>query len=223
MEVLTLKPSTKKQGRWLLHLSDGTILRVGEAELVQFSLYSGMELSQEDCEEIQCAVGLRQGKEKGLALLTARPLSRKELIEKLTAQPRDKEKSPTCTVDVAEQVAHRLEELGYLNDQTYAATLVGHYGKKGYGQGRIRQELYRHGVPRDLWDEALQEAISPDHAIDSYLVKKLKGQVPDQKERKRVTDGLARRGFSWGDIDSGFQRYLEGLEGSCWQEEHWDV
>lgn len=214
MEVLTLKPSTKKQGRWLLHLSDGTILRVGEAELVAYSLYSGMTLTEEQRGEIEEAVALRQGKEKGLALLTARPLSRKELMDKLTAQPRDKEKSPTCTPDVAEQVADRLEELGYLNDVTYAATVARHYSAKGYGQGRIKEEFYRRGLDRDLWEDALEESIPSEDAIDQFIQKKLKGSSPDQKERKRVTDGLARRGYGWSDIDAGMRRYLEGLEDS---------
>lgn len=212
MEVLTLKPSTKKAGRWLLHLSDGTILRVGEAEILSFGLCRGMSLSEEERAEIEGAVSLRKGKEKGLALLAARPLSRKELVDKLTAQPRDKEKFPTCTSEVAEQVADRLAELGYLNDQTYAQTLVRHYGNKGYGAGRMKEELYRRGVDRDLWEEALEQATPPEEGIDRFIYKKLKGKYPDQKEKKRVSDGLARRGYRWSDIDAGFRRYCQGQE-----------
>ena len=44
MKIEKLEPSRRKQGRWLVHLEDGSILRVGEGEVVSFSLYTGMEL-----------------------------------------------------------------------------------------------------------------------------------------------------------------------------------
>ena len=39
----------------------------------------------------------------------------------------------------------------------YAGVIVRHYGAMGYGPGRVKQELHRRGVPRELWDEALAQ------------------------------------------------------------------
>ena len=104
-------------------------------------------------------------------------------------------------------VLARLKELGYLNDEAYARTVAEHYAAKGWGPARIREELYRRGVPRDYWDGALEELAAPDDAIDAFLRKKLRGaDLTDPKTWKRAADALARRGFRWEDISAGLRR-----------------
>ena len=48
MVIEELKPSRHVEGRWLAVLEDGSILRVGEGEVVGFALYAGKELSEEE-------------------------------------------------------------------------------------------------------------------------------------------------------------------------------
>ena len=45
MRIRKLAPSGRVEGRWLCHLEDGTILRLGESEVVGFGLGTGKELS----------------------------------------------------------------------------------------------------------------------------------------------------------------------------------
>ena len=68
------------------------------------------------------------------------------------------------------------------------------------------QKLYEKGVPRDLWDDAV--AVLPDagEQIDAFLRNKLRGQTPDEKAKKRLTDALLRRGFSWSEVKAGMRR-----------------
>ena len=147
-------------------------------------------------------------RDKAMDLLAARPLSRKELVDKLTARPRDREKEPLADRETAEAAADRLEELGYLNDGAYACTVAEHYAAKGWGPARIREELYRRGVPREYWDQALETMESPDDAIDAFLRKKLRGaDLSDPKSCQRAAAALARRGFRWEDIKDGLRRY----------------
>ena len=44
MVIQDLKPSQRVEGRWLAVLEDGSILRLGEGEVVDFALYAGKEL-----------------------------------------------------------------------------------------------------------------------------------------------------------------------------------
>ena len=181
--------------------------------MVSFALYSGKELSEEEVDTLRAAGRASAVKEKALSLLSARPMSRKELIDKLTARPRDREKEPLTDQAGAEAVADRLEELGYLNDGAYASMVVRHYSAKGYGRRRLQEELYRHGVPRDYWEEALAEAAPPEDWVDAFLRKKLKpGDLEDRKALKRITDALARRGYRWDEIQDGLRRYGAELE-----------
>ena len=200
MVIQELKPSKRVRGRWLAVLEDGSLLRVGEGEVIQFALCAGRELTEEKAERLQAAVRTGGLKEKALNLLAGRPMSRRELERKL--------ESWEAAPEEAAAICGRLEELGFLNDALYAEQVVRHYSAKGYGLRKLRDELYRRGVPRELWDEALDRAEDPAEAIDAFLAKKL-GDTPPEDRRawKRASDALARRGYAWSDISEGLRRY----------------
>lgn len=210
MRISKLSPSTKVKGRWLVCLEDGSMLRVGENQVADFSLYAGMELDVGALDELREAAGAAALREKALNCLSVRPLSRHELVKKLSAPGKaagGEGFDAQAAQARAEAVADWLEELGYLNDGEYAKTLARHYAAKGCGARKIRDELYRRGVPRTYWDSALEEAEGPEEAIDAFLRKKLAGREPDRKELKRAADALARRGYRWDEIAAGLRRY----------------
>lgn len=211
MRITKLLPSQRIQGRWLCHLEDGTILRVTENEVVCFGLYSGMELTEELREQLEEAVRRGEVKEKALRLLSGRPMSRKELVDKLTARPRDKEKEPVPE-ELAEEAADRLEELGYLNDAEYARTVARHYAAKGYGGRKLRDELWKRGVPREYWDQALEKVQDPTDAMDAFIRRKLMGRTADRETLGKLSAALARRGYRWEDIRAALSRYGETFE-----------
>ena len=112
----------------------------------------------------------------------------------------------------AEAVADRMMELGIINDERYSRMLVRHYAGKGYGACRIKQELYRHGIHTDLWEEAMEEIPSQEEQMDKLFRSKLRSSNPDQAEIKKATDALLRRGFSWSEIYACRQRVLDNRE-----------
>lgn len=199
MRIEELKPSKRVQGRWLAVLEDGSILRVGEGEVIDFALYAGKELTDEEAQGLVAAARRSGLKEKALDLLTRRPMSRKELERKLQEWEAGEEETAS--------ICARMEELGFLNDGAYAVQVVRHYSAKGCGEHKLRDELYRRGVPRELWDEALSQATDPADAIDAFVRKKLAGKEPDRKELKKVSDALMRRGYGWEDISAALSRF----------------
>ena len=201
MVIQELKPSKHVEGRWLAVLEDGSILRVGEGEVVGFALYAGKELSEEEAVQLQDAVRRGDMKKRVIELLMRKPQSRKELGRKLSEWGATEEET-TALCD-------RMEELGYLNEGEYAGQIVRHYAAKGFGARKLRDELYRRGIPRELWEEALDQAGDNAEAIDVFLEKRLKGDH-DPKAVKKASDALARRGFSWSEISEALRRY--GME-----------
>ena len=199
MVIQELKPSQRIKGRWLAVLEDGSILRIGENQVVDFALYTGKELSEEEAEALQGSAQRQQRKEKALELLARKPQSRWELEKKLAQWGADE--------DEVQTVCDRMEQLGYLNDAEYAARVVRHYSAKGFGPGKLRDELYRRGVPRDLWQEAMDQAEDPAQSIDAFVAKKLAGKTADRQILKKVSDALARRGYRWPDINDALRRY----------------
>ena len=201
MVIEELKPSKHVEGRWLAVLEDGSILRIGESEVVNFALYSGKELSEDEADLLQASARRSGLKTKAIELLMRKPQSRKELGRKLA----EWEAAP----EEAEAICDLMEELGYLNEPEYASRIVRHYAQKGFGARKIRDELYRRGIPRELWDEAMAQIEDNSPAIDAFLEKKLKGSH-DPKDIKKASDALARRGFSWSEISDALRRY--GME-----------
>ena len=206
MKIVKLRPSQRVRDRWLAFLEDGAILRLGSGEVAAFGLYAGMELSPELLERLNAAARQGRVRDKALDLIAARPLSRKELTDKLTARPRDREKA-AATAEEAAAAADWLEEMGYLDDADYARRVVEHYSARGCGPAKLRDELYRRGVPRDCWDDALAAQEPPEGAIDALLQKRLRGADPsDPRALKRAADALARRGYRWEEIQEGLER-----------------
>ena len=101
MKIVKLRPSQRVWDRWLAFLEDGAILRLGSREVAAFGLYAGMELSPELLERLSAAARQGRVRDKALDLIAARPLSRKELTDKLTARPRDREKAAAATAEEA--------------------------------------------------------------------------------------------------------------------------
>ena len=66
----------------------------------------------------------------------------------------------------AAAVAGRMVELGYVNDANYASMVARHYAARGFGPGRVRDELRRRRVPREYWDDALGQL--PDDGEAAY-------------------------------------------------------
>ena len=227
MRIERIEPSKHKEGRWLVWMDDASIVRVSEGDVVSLGLYTGKELTDGEAETLTAAGERAKLMERAVGLLSLRPMSRKELLDKLCAPPRQKkEKWPYDKLDDApdpdvlqnrrealrEQaaaVADRLSELGLLNDEEYARTVVRHYAAKGDGPRKIRDELYRRGVPREYWEDAMEEREPDRGQIDKLARQKLRGAEPTRENLKKVSDYLARRGYGWEEISSALERLRE--------------
>ena len=204
MTVVELTVSEKNHDRFTVGFDDGSELRVKTAQVADFSLYKGRELSDEQYLELCGEAALGASKTRALNMLGRRGMSKGELVTKLRAKG--------DSGDIAEKTADRMEELGVLNDGEYAACIVRHYAAKGFGKARIRDELYRRKISRELWDDALDEAGDFEEAAARYLAQKLRGTAPDKNELKKAADALHRRGFSYDEVRSAINEYAGGLE-----------
>ena len=137
-------------------------------------------------------------------IIGSRALSKGELVDKLTQKGHSREN--------AQAAADYMEEIGALNDGQYAKILARHYAGRGYGTRKIQSELYRRKVPRTYWEDALSEVETPEDVLDRLIEKKLRNKVPDRKELGKVSAFLARRGFSWSEIQEGLSRYTDAQD-----------
>ena len=198
MRIETIKPSQRKKGRILVILEDETILRVTEDVVLRFGLVKGMDIDDDTRQEVERAAGAASARASAARMVGRRALSREELQRKLIQKGASEED--------ASDAADWLEDIGAIDDAGYAAMLARHYGERGYGPGRVREELRRRGIDRELWEDALAELPEPEEAIAAFLQRKA-GDLSDRREVKRLTDALLRRGFQWGDICNALRRF----------------
>ena len=205
MRIDRIEASKRKRGRVLVFLEDGACLKITEQELLDFGLRSGDELDESAQKRLKEAAGVSDVKATAADLIGRRAMSRANLEQKLQEKGASEAE--------ARYAAEWLEAIGAIDDADYAALLADHCARQGYGPQRVKQKLFEKGVPRDLWDDALATLPDPAEAIASYLRSKRRGEL-DEKEKKRLSDGLLRRGFAWSDIRAGLNR----LGAEVWEE-----
>lgn len=191
--------------RYVLVLSDGSVIKTTLAVVADYSLYAGRELSESELAEITGASRLARAKVRAMNIISARPMSCRELYDRLVEKGETEPDAAACV--------EYLLNLHFLNDADYAAMTVRHYAAKGYGARRIRDELYRRKVPRELWDEALEQLPEQDEEIDRFLSHRLRAAAPDDRAAiKKASDALLRRGFSWQEIKEAVERWRAANE-----------
>ena len=198
MRIERIEASKHKRGRVLVFLADGACLKITEQELLDFGLRAGDDLNEATLAKLKEAAGVSNVKATAADIIGKRAMSRASLEKKL------KEKG--ASEADARCAAEWLEAIGAINDAEYAALLARHCADLGYGPARVREKLYEKGVPRELWDEAMDQLPDNGEQIDRFLQSKLRGRMPDEKEKKRLTDALLRRGYSWGDVKAAWNR-----------------
>ncbi len=181
-----------------IELSSGEEIKASLSLIAELRLYAGKELEEPELEALRSSAGLALCKTRAVELLSYRPMSAKELRDKLQ-QKGERAENAAAAVDW-------LVEKGLLDDGRYAGIVVRHYAGKGYGLGRVRQELQRRGVPRELWEEALEQLPQQEDKIESFLRSRLR-DPEDRAQVQKVSAALIRRGFSWEEIRAALARF----------------
>ncbi|HQV07769.1 MAG: recombination regulator RecX [Thauera sp.] len=127
-------------------------------------------------------------RERALRHLARRDHSRAELARKLAAHG---------DADEIDAVIERMGELGLQSDTRYAEAFV--RGKAGrFGASRLRSELARRGIDRDLIDEAIAGECVESEADRARAVLRGRFTEPpaDAREWARQARFLQTRGFA---------------------------
>ena len=147
---------------------------------------------------------LESTKKRALKILGSRQMSCADMERRLV-QKGESEQNARSAVEW-------LERIGAVDDVQFAEAICTHYCAKGYGLARIKDELFKRQIPRELWQDALS-AVNDDEMHDAaveFLKKRLRGSG-DKDDMRRAVDALCRRGFSYEDAKAAIARYLESV------------
>lgn len=178
-----------KKGRFSLFIDGEFAFSVDDVTLTEKHISVGMEISEEELDEIKSDSDLRKAKEKAFSLLNYRDHSRKELFDKVKR---------TSGEDAAQAALERMEELGYINDRSYCLRLASDlFCLKLYGPVKVRFELQRRGIAEEYIEEALQNAPDMRENIRRLINGKYKKYIDD---RKKLSAKLYAQGYYYDDI-----------------------
>ncbi len=200
MRIESLSPARRLHSCFQVTPETGQPFLITDQELLSFDLRAGMELEDEQLAQLRQAADRSLAVRRAAALLAARDLSRRELTDLLVQKGVSEEN--------ADHAADRMAELGVLNDAAYAAAWVRRGVSRGWGPRRVESELYRRGIPRELWSDAL-DAVEDWTAVAVTFLDRRRADLSDPAVRKKLSDALARRGFGWDCIRDALRRAEE--------------
>jgi|SRR5579859_877487 len=201
MTITAIETQVKRKDRRSLFIDGAFALALDEALILEYGLYVGREVSQEELEQWRAADLFQQTLDHALNFLTYRPRSREEVRRNLFGR--------RLSPELIEQVLAKLETMGALSDQQFAEFWVENREQFNPRSARaLGAELRQRGVDR----ETIAEAVAPERDEERALAaaqKKLRSlQNADyQTFRKQLGAFLLRRGFSYG-VSAGVVRQL---------------
>ncbi len=195
MRITSLKQTTAEHVTVVLE--DESEVKTTLGTVTELRLFAGRELNDRDMDILRRESKKALSREKALELVSQRQMSASELNKKLRDKGADEETADYCVQWILER--------GLLDEERYAAAVVRHYAAKGYGEGRVRQELMRRGVPRDLWDDALSTMPEDTSKLDRLVASKLR-DPGDRDAVRKLSASLYRRGYSGEEIREALER-----------------
>ncbi len=200
IEKLQLKPD--RAGRYYVRFDDGSTMRLYRQTVEDHGLYTGMELDEEQMEALRTDAGQMSAKMRAVRIVSVTNVSQRDLQQRLIRKGED----PRQAAEAVEWMV----DMKLVDDSETASQIVRRCAAKGYGIARAKQALYEKRIPKEFWEDALEDYPDQTEKIVDFLRSRL-GADADDKQQKKVIDALLRRGHSYGDIRSAL-RQLEITE-----------
>lgn len=189
IEHIAAKPD--RAGRYLIRFDDGSTMRLYRQTVEDHGLFAGLVLTEVQLSKLRQDAGAISAKMRAVRIVAASNVSKRDLQQRLV----QKGESP----QQAQQAVAWMEELHLVDDGETARQVVSRCVAKGYGLARAKQALYEKKIPKEFWEQALEDYPDQTEAILAFLRTRLKGGTED-REVHRATDALLRRGHSYSEI-----------------------
>ena len=196
MKIVSITELNHKKSK--ITLQDGTVFALYKGEIRRLHLSEGMELVQEQVEEIYHEILRKRIKERALYLLKAADKTEYEIRTKL--------RQAFYPEELIDYAVDFLKQYRYIDDQRYAQNYINLYAERR-SRRNISQKLMQKGISRELVNEILDErenelGESCEKELIYVLLRKRKYNFreTDKKAENRMIGYLLRRGFGMDDV-----------------------
>jgi len=190
MAKITALKAQKKTGRINVYIDDIFFCGISEKLIVDFGLYKGKELTNAEAQKLKKSEDFSRALNYAYRLLSFRPRSEKEIIDKLTS------KYPEITV---KKIVQKLKTDNYLNDYDFAKIWI-EQRQTSRGKKLLISELYKKGIAKNIIEELIETIDDNESYNNAKALIRKKNKYKDISKTeayKKVGLYLARRGFSY--------------------------
>lgn len=192
--MIVLQVEEYKKNRYKVCMDDGTHLILYKGDMRRFGIAEGIEIPMEQYEVLYHEVLGKRVKKRALALLEKMDRTEKGLYDKLKEQDYPNE--------LIEEAISYVKQYHYIDDQRYAQNYIS-YHQNGKSRMRLKQDLLRKGVQKEIIEQALLECYCQNELEQIEQIMQKKGYSPqeaDRKQMQKMYGYLARKGFKNDDI-----------------------
>ena len=187
-KITELKQGVKNPNRVNVFVDEVFAFSLDVAQVVDYKLKVGMQLTEEQLAELRRASEFGKLYQRALEWALVRPRSRKEvqdyLYKKIYERKLDKK--------YIDEIIEKLMKKKYVDDRRFAEFWVeNRFVKKGVSQKRLRMELMKKGVSKDIIEEVL------DGRDDKEEILKIIARKRDKYDDDKLISYLCRQGFSY--------------------------
>lgn len=191
LKITGMKEGVKNPERVNVYVNEKFAFSLDVAQVVDFHLKIGFEISEAEFEELKRASEFGKLYQRALEWVLSRPRSEKEcrdyLYKKIFEKKLDK--------NYIDLITDKLKEKKYLDDRKFAEFWVeNRFVKKGVSLKRLKMELMKKGISKEIIDEVMSESGRNDAEEIRKIITKKARKYDDERE---LIQYLCRQGFSY--------------------------
>jgi len=197
----------KRKNRCSIFLDDEFAFGLDQDVVLRFGLKKGDVLDEKRIEEILLSEERKSAKDRALKFLSYRDRSEKEILTKLKDVGYDE--------SVIEWVITDLKRLKFIDDKRFASSFAqSQMITRPMGEFFLKRELKQKGVATELIEQTIEKVYEEKDqltvAMELAEQRKTRFKNLDEiKAKKRVSDFLLRRGFSWDIVSQILENWNE--------------
>ena len=196
MRIDHLSDKPDRAGRYLVRLDNGRTMRLYRQTIEDYGLFQGKELLIDEVEKLRIDAGQMSAKMRAVRIVSASSVSKDDLCQRLIRKGEDPQQ--------AQQAVQWMSDLNLVDDRQTAEQIVNRCIARGYGIARAKQMLYEKRIPKQYWQEVLENYPDQIEKIMDFLRAHLQSGA-DERAQKRAIDALVRRGHSYAQIRSALR------------------
>ena len=203
--ITQIQVQKKRKNRCSIFLDEEYAFGLDQEIIFQYGLKKGDVLSDQQIEAIIINEEKKRAKDRALNFLSYRDRSEKEIRTKL--------KNVGYEENIIDWVIGELKRLKFLDDQRFAQSYAQtQMITRPVGEYFLKRELKQKGVAEELIEQTVEKAYEEKDQFSVALElaqqrKRRYKDIDEMKARKRVSDFLLRRGFSWDVVAEVMERW----------------